>query len=403
MKIIFAAPYIYENKYKEFSKNSTGFGYMVRDILNGMSETDDVFLVTHQFTGGHKEKYIILKHTKSDVIRHFKIKNLFQGLYYLFMNHVGISTRLRYLYYFLDKGYFTKTVKKIQPDIVHIHGLTYQTKPYIEVCEALNVPYLITLHGLNGIDNSVLLPDNEKKYEKKELILLAEKKRMVTVVSSGIKRRIAEIYQIPVDNVKVVLNGVSGCTCRLEDEQLSKEEFNIVCIGNISKRKNQLQLIRAYNLLNEEEKKYIKIYFFGGDSEKINIGEEIKKYGFSKNIFYCGFIPRANMKKIWNKADLNVVLSKDEGFGLTMIEGFQNGVPTMTFGDLDAIEDLYNEKAMFLLKSRKDEAVLNGIRECIKKEWCKREIIEWSNNFEMKKIVEKYRKLYKKIIGADIK
>ena len=68
MKIIFAAPYIYENKYKEFSKNSTGFGYMVRDILNGMSETDDVFLVTHQFTGGHKEKYIILKKIKKSVI-----------------------------------------------------------------------------------------------------------------------------------------------------------------------------------------------------------------------------------------------------------------------------------------------------------------------------------------------
>ncbi len=398
MKVMFAAPYIYENKYKEFSKNSTGFGYMVRDILNDISETDDIFLVTHQFTCGHKEKYIILKHTKGDVLRHFKIKDLFRGLYDSLTNHVDISIRLRYLYYFLDKGYFVQAVKDIQPDIVHIHGLTYQTKPYIEACEELRVPYLVTLHGLNGLNDSVALPDNEKKYEKEALTLLTERKRVVTVVSSGIKRRIAEEYRIPVDHVYVVLNGVSSYKGVLGDERIREEAFHIVCIGNISKHKNQLQLIRAYNLLNDEEKKYIKIFFFGGDSENINIGKEIKKYGFSENIIYYGFVPKKEMLKIWSIADLNVVLSKEEGFGLSMAEGYQYGVPTMTFEDLDAVEDLYNQDAMFLMRSRRDEDVAAGIRECRERQWNRKKIIEWSKNFELKKTISEYKVIYKEII-----
>ena len=52
-----------------------------------------------------------------------------------------------------------------------------------------------------------------------------------------------------------------------------------------------------------------------------------------------------------------------------MIEAFQFGLPTITFSDLDAIQDIYNEKAMLILKERSDKVLAEGISSMLKISW----------------------------------
>ena len=50
MKLLFVAPYIYAPKYKEHSKNKTGFGVMVYDIASSIvKQNNQVKLVTYAF------------------------------------------------------------------------------------------------------------------------------------------------------------------------------------------------------------------------------------------------------------------------------------------------------------------------------------------------------------------
>ena len=60
MKILFATPYIYDKRYVEFTKNSTGFGIMVNDIYNAVSDGNEVYLYSHVYTKGHDG---IIKHS----------------------------------------------------------------------------------------------------------------------------------------------------------------------------------------------------------------------------------------------------------------------------------------------------------------------------------------------------
>lgn len=396
MKILVAVPYFYDPKYKEFSKTSSGFGYMVKDILDSISSKDDVFVFTHQFSEGYFEKYAVLKHKKQDVIKYLRVQDLKNGIVDAIKIRNNINMALHYLYYQIDKGTFIQAVKENKPDVVHIHGLTYQTRPFIESCLELNQKFIVTLHGLNGLNETVILPHVEKEYEKNALIDLCKRNIAVTVISSGILKKIKKNYGIIGDNIRIIRNGTNF----LPQTLLKKDgkKYEIICVGSISFRKNQMQLIDAVKELPVKYRNKLHITFVGVDSDNINLNKYIALAKLDTIAEYKGFIPREEMNKLWRKADLNVVMSKEEGFGLSMIEGFMYGVPTLTFSDLDAIDDLYNEAAFELFKTRKNEDIQNGIISCMKRKFDRKKIIEWGKKFSMDSIGKQYSELYREVL-----
>jgi hypothetical protein len=64
MKILIATTYIYNKEWPEFTRNRTGFGIMVNDIFECVSEEEDTYLTSQVITEGHKN---VLKHTWGDV------------------------------------------------------------------------------------------------------------------------------------------------------------------------------------------------------------------------------------------------------------------------------------------------------------------------------------------------
>ena len=152
MKVLVAAPYIFDKRYPEFTKTATGFGMIMTQIYEYAGKISDAYLMTYVLTKGHGN---ILSHTLWSVIRHMQWKDLMQGIQWARKYKQGISGRLKYLYYCINKGYIRHIIQKLQPDVVHINGVALPNKPFVEVCEELGVKYVVTLHGLLGLDDSV--------------------------------------------------------------------------------------------------------------------------------------------------------------------------------------------------------------------------------------------------------
>ena len=53
-------------------------------------------------------------------------------------------------------------------------GLCMQSKTFIDVCEELKIKYVVTMHGLICLDESVFAPSWDKEHEK-EVVLDCEK------------------------------------------------------------------------------------------------------------------------------------------------------------------------------------------------------------------------------------
>ena len=56
MKVMIIAPYIYDDNMIEFTKNKTGFGLMVQNIVSSVAELENVVLLTRVITKGKNEK-----------------------------------------------------------------------------------------------------------------------------------------------------------------------------------------------------------------------------------------------------------------------------------------------------------------------------------------------------------
>ena len=404
MKVLIATPYIYKKEWPEFTRNRTGFGIMVNDIFESVSEETDAYLTSQVITEGHGN---VLKHTWGDVFKSARLKDLGKGFKYFFSYPQGIKGRVKYFYYGLNSGSIRKTITAIKPDIVHIQGIGAQIKPFIDVCEEECVPYIVTLHGLIGLDDTVRAASWDKQMEKDFLIEADKNGIPVTVISTGMKRRIEQNYLgHEAKNITVVCNGTripyDENLIRLESLDLRKEfdikqdEKIIVIIGSVCERKNQLQIVRAM----AKVKTPCRVFFCGSDATNGEVQKAINEARLTDRIHMLGFLQREKVDQILDQADLNVVASKDEGFGLSIIEAYSHGVPTVTFADLDAVPDLFSEQAMVKVMERSDAALTAGIEEGLERDWDKTWIKEYSKSFSLQKLAEQYESEYRQILSG---
>ena len=76
----------------------------------------------------------------------------------------------------------------------------------------------------------------------------------------------------------------------------------------------------------------------------------------------------------------------------------KTGVPCVTFSDLDAVHDIYDERAMLLCGNRSDDALAKSLEIALNKSWDKEWIKKYSKNFSLEKMTERYIDIYKKIV-----
>ena len=435
MKVMIIAPYIYDDNIIEFTKNKTGFGIMVQNIVSSVAELENVVLLTRVITKEKNEKnFKILSHTWGQFFSNAKLKDWLIGIKAFFANGVTVKDKARHVFYEVDGGYVRKQIQKEKPDIVHIHGIGTITESYIRICEEMKVRYTVTLHGLIGLNDSVSAPAYEKQIER-DFLIKAEKNNIpVSVISSGMKARIEEKYLgKKANNITVITNGTkksdeNDTKFIREEGTLTQEKFReyysdclkqndlypklsdtyaylqyskkngkkiLFFVGNITKNKNQMQAVEI--LKNTKVFENILLVLWGREVDNGEVRKKIVDYQLHKNVILGGFNDRMDI--FWKFCDVNLFLSLNDGFGLPIVEGYMHGVPCVTFEDLDATQDLYYPEAMLKVKDRSNESVTDTLKIALDKNWKYEEIIEIGNMFSIDIMSEKYVNWYKEVMA----
>ena len=180
-----------------------------------------------------------------------------------------------------------------------------------------------------------------------------------------------------------------------EKYNIPKEDKVILYVGNISKNKNQVQMVRAYGLLPESMRKQTWVLFCGNNhSDDHELEELIAHSPDNQRLVLCGGVQKSDMPSYYNEADGVALLSIAEGFGLSLIEGMHFGLPCMMFSDMDAFEDIYDEGAVVAVTDRDDKAVAEGLSQLFETEWNRCMIKEYSEKFSSETMAKKYIKAY---------
>lgn len=178
---------------------------------------------------------------------------------------------------------------------------------------------------------------------------------------------------------------------------ICKDDFVLVFIGNVNPNKNQKQVVDAFKLIDGSLRQNIKILFVGGGDWK-ELSDYISSNGLSSNLIACGPIPKEQVHNYYTDANATILTSLSEGFGLSIIEGFVYGLPSLSFSDLPAIKDLYSINSMLLCESRSTVDLAECILKMTQTKWDKTAIMEHGKHFSLENMAENYIELYKSCI-----
>ena len=139
--------------------------------------------------------------------------------------------------------------------------------------------------------------------------------------SEALKRHYQELIDEHSPQIKVVYPVVK--VKNQDKPQQSRQPIdtiNIVCVGNISSGKGQMDAVKAVEVLLKNRKN-IKLTLIGGPANR-EYYDELKEYVYNnnltKNIIFAGY--SNSPEKYVSKADLSLVCSRTEAFGRVTIE-----------------------------------------------------------------------------------
>ncbi len=213
-------------------------------------------------------------------------------------------------------------------DIIHAHDwLSFQAG--VEAKKLSGKPLILHMHATE-FDRTGGQGMNENVYKiERDAMNYADG---IIAVSNYTKQKIVEKYGIPADKIEVVHNGIDECDyVDIPDKLkgLKKAGAKIVLFaGRITIQKGPEYFIRAAKRVLEHKQNVIFLVAGSGDMER-QMMMEAATLGISENVVFVGFLRGDELNAVYKAADLFVMPSVSEPFGITPLEAIISGAPVL--------------------------------------------------------------------------
>lgn len=213
-----------------------------------------------------------------------------------------------------------KICKHLDFDIIHAHDwLTF--KAAMKLKKSTGKPFIAHVHSTE-FDRAGGKYGNPRVHEIEYYAFHSADK--IIAVSKRVKNWIVNEYYVDPKKIEVVYNAI-------EKIQRSEEKTSgrvVLYVGRLSLMKGPDYFLRAAKKVLEKEDAYFVIV---GQGEMMHqLMEEACALGIADKVLFTGFIDRETLvNKFYKYADVFVMPSISEPFGLTALEAIANKVPVI--------------------------------------------------------------------------
>jgi glycogen(starch) synthase len=241
------------------------------------------------------------------------------------LSHYG-ENLLEEVYHYANQA--ASLAAKIPHDIIHAHdwmtilaaikAKTYSTKPFI-----------LHMHSLERDRNSF-------KNINKQIVEIEkcgiEQSDQVIAVSDYTKKMIMKYYGAPESKIKVVHHGSANLTKNTTTKNLfTKNPFRqkmVLFLGRITWQKGPFYFIDAAKEILETRSD-IQFVIAGTGDLLTDMIQQVAEHRIGRYIHFTGFINHDQINQLYELADVYVMPSISEPFGLTCLEALSTGVPVI--------------------------------------------------------------------------
>ncbi|MFN4234236.1 MAG: N-acetyl-alpha-D-glucosaminyl L-malate synthase BshA [Bacteroidia bacterium] len=290
-------------------------------------------------------------------------------------------------------------------DILHVHyaiphaSAAYMAKEILKT-HGIHLPFITTLHGTD-----ITLVGRDPSYEP-VITFAINHSDVVTSVSESLKEDTYKHFKITRE-IKVIPNFV--CTDVFKDarEKLSPEvvkqyapkgEKILMHISNFRKVKRVEDVVYVFDKVRKKIPS--KLLLVGDGPERQKVENLCRELGTCNDIYFIGKIK--STEHALAMADLFLLPSEFESFGLAALEAMASGVPVISSNTGGLPEVNQHSKSGFLANVGDVEAMANFAIQILENENTLKQFrkgaFEQALKFDIRKILPLYEDLYKSLI-----
>jgi len=288
-------------------------------------------------------------------------------------------------------------------DLLHVHyaiphaSAAYMAKQILK-SKKISLPYITTLHGTD-----ITLVGKDPSFEPIIRFSL-NNSDAITSVSKALKKETLQTFKID-NNIEVIYNFIDfykiqrirqSANCCLSNK--SKNEKILMHISNFRKVKRIDDIVKVFAAVRKKIPS--KLVLVGDGPEKPSIERLVREEHLSKDVIFTGRITEP--LEILASADLYLLPSETESFGLSALEAMAMGIPVISSNSGGITEVNIHGKTGFTCNVGDVNSMIKYSLELLtnlkKYQQFQHNAIDQAKKFDIKNILPKYMNLYKKVL-----
>jgi len=216
-------------------------------------------------------------------------------------------------------------MKNDKIDVVHLQSVCNNITPIIgkSIADSLRVPYVCTEHytSFKEAGENIFKPFTSFN-EVKEVV---KSSSLNMAVSNFASRYCESCFETKFETVyNIIPDQFIEQPIKINNTQ----DFVFLCIGTLQARKGQHHLLRAFAKIVPECQN-VKLILVGKGPDEKSLLDLAKQLRISERVKIINYLPSEDFISTIDTAQVIVSASNQELFGLTLIEGFFRGKPTV--------------------------------------------------------------------------
>lgn len=349
--------------------------HIIFNLYLGGSETMLLDIMDCQVRQGHDVSLVLINRGHNDTLLSKVNKQI---------NVVNINRPIgsKNPWYYLK---LNVALTKLSPDVVHAHN----NRSFAMIKKRKGVKYFITIHD-TGLE-----------------FTYAENADVVCAISKAVQDDVKRRFGV---DAELVYNGIkTGEVAVRLTPQVDKREFGMLQISRlVHEKKGQDLLINALALIKERGYDNISLDFVGDGDSKEYLVDLAKRQGVSENVHFLGEKTRGEVYEMIKSYDLLVQPSRNEGFGLTIVEAMAAKVPVLVSRNEGPIEIVDNGRYGTCFENGSVEDCAQHIMEIMTHydrydDLARNEAYQRAvKDFDIEKTAERYIEVYSKYIKTTV-
>ncbi len=281
-----------------------------------------------------------------------------------------------------------KTIEDFKPDLVHAHS-SFAGILTRQVVRG-RIKTIFTAHSWAFTDGASIFRKIVASISERRVSKWTDK----IICVSDYDRRLALRYNIAEEmKLVTIYNGVPDNTF------IGAPKDNaLIANGRLAYPKEYLLLLEAYKIANIDLR--LKIISDGPDRQKID--SKISELGLNGKIELLGDLPREAVQEKLSKSKAFVLISKHEGFPLSILEAMAAGLPVVA-SKVGGIPEEIDGSCGILVQNETSE-IANALKK-VSNESASRQMGEaarmrFEENFTLEKFLNETQKVYEEIAGS---